>query len=47
MKPVDILLLAAILGVVAACIFFIYRSKKKGKKCIGCPHGDSCQGNCK
>ena len=47
MKAVDILLVAVILCTVAFCIFCIYRSKKKGKKCIGCPHSQSCQGHCK
>ena len=35
-----------IVGIVAFCIFCIVRSKKKGKKCIGCPHGESCGGHC-
>ena len=46
MKPVDILLIAIILGTVAFCIFCIYRSKKKGQKCIGCPHSKTCGGHC-
>lgn len=34
-----ILILAVILGVSA---YYIYRSKKNGNKCIGCPYGSSC-----
>jgi len=46
MKPVDLLLLAMIAVIVASAGWFVYRSKKSGKKCIGCPNGGSCSGNC-
>ncbi len=36
-------LLLAILG---AAIWYIVRSKKKGKKCIGCPYSDQCSSKC-
>ncbi len=35
--------LAAILG---GAVWYIIRAKKKGQKCIGCPDGGSCSGNC-
>lgn len=38
-----ILILAAILGGAA---WYIYRAKKSGKKCIGCPDSGSCGGGC-
>ena len=38
-----ILLLALILG---AAALYIYRAKKKGHKCIGCPHSSTCSGSC-
>ncbi len=44
MKPVDILILVIIAVIAAAAGWFIYRSKKSGKKCIGCPNGGSCTG---
>ena len=25
---------------------YVYREKKKGRKCIGCPHAGSCGGGC-
>ena len=34
-----ILIIAVIVGGAA---FYIYKQKKKGRKCIGCPYGDSC-----
>ena len=38
-----ILLLAVILGGAA---FYIVRAKKRGQKCVGCPHSGSCGKNC-
>ena len=41
-----ILILALILG---GAIFYIYKAKKRGDKCIGCPYAKECaeKGNCK
>ena len=38
-----ILLLSVILGGAA---FYIVRAKKRGQKCVGCPHSGSCGKNC-
>ena len=47
MNPVDLILIAVILGITAAAVWFIYRSKKSGKKCIGCPDSCACSShNC-
>ncbi len=35
--------LAVLLGLV---VFYIYKAKKSGQKCIGCPHSKTCSGNC-
>lgn len=42
----DIIIIAIILLIVSFAVFYIYKEKKKGNKCIGCPHGNSCNGNC-
>lgn len=34
-----IIVLAVIVGLAAG---YVYREKKKGRKCIGCPDGGSC-----
>ena len=26
---------------------YIYKAKKKGQKCIGCPYSKNCKGKCK
>ena len=42
----DIIILA-IVGLIVGCAAgYIYKAKKKGNKCIGCPDGSSCGGNC-
>ena len=38
-----ILVLAAMIG---GAGLYIYKAKKKGVKCIGCPSGKSCSGKC-
>ncbi len=40
---VILLLLAAILGGAA---WYVYRAKKRGAACIGCPDAGSCKGSC-
>ena len=42
MNPIDILVILAVALIVGGAAFYIVRAKKKGKKCIGCPHCDSC-----
>ena len=38
-----VVVLALILGLAAR---YVYKAKKSGRKCIGCPSGGSCSGNC-
>ena len=41
----DNLVIALILLVIiSASVRYVYKAKKSGKKCIGCP--DGCSGNC-
>ena len=43
---VDILIVAVILAILGGAAFYIYKAKKSGAKCIGCPHAKTCRGNC-
>ena len=44
---IDYIVLAVILVILALPALFIYRSKKKGKRCIGCPNTCACStANC-
>lgn len=44
MRPVDYIVIAIILAIVGAASYYIYRAKRSGRKCIGCPGGASCKG---
>ena len=39
MKLIDIALLGILAVILGLTVLFLYRSKKSGKKCIGCPDG--------
>lgn len=40
-----VIILILILCVGGAC-HYIYKNRKKGVKCIGCPYAQSCSGGC-
>ena len=42
----DIVLIIVLVLVLAIAVGYIIRAKKKGVKCIGCPSGSKCSGNC-
>lgn len=46
MNLADFVILAVILLIVGGAGFYVYRAKKSGKKCIGCPSSESCSGQC-
>lgn len=46
MKLIDYIIIAVVAAVIGLVIFYIYKAKKKGVKCIGCPDGAKCSGNC-
>ena len=42
----DLIVVLALLLILGGAALYIYRAKKAGQKCIGCPHAKSCSGNC-
>lgn len=48
MGPKDYIIIAVILVIIGLAVWYIYRAKRKGKKCIGCPYSCSCgsKNNC-
>lgn len=42
----DIIIVAILVLILGGAAWAIWRSKKSGKKCIGCPDSGSCSGNC-
>ena len=35
-----------LLAIVFLAVGYIVRAKKRGQKCIGCPHSKECSGRC-
>ena len=46
MNPIDYAIIAVIALILGAAAWYIYKSKKNGKKCIGCPDSGACSGSC-
>ena len=42
----NVIIIAVVLLIVGLAALYIYKAKKKGRKCIGCPCGGSCSGQC-
>jgi len=42
----DIVVVAILALVIGLASFYVYKAKKSGKKCIGCPSSSSCSGAC-
>ncbi len=42
---IDIIILGIILTAVGFASFYIYKAKKNGKSCIGCPYSRECGKN--
>ena len=38
----DLIVILILVVVIFLAVTYIYKSKKKGKKCIGCPYACSC-----
>ena len=36
---IDFIVVAVLVVIVAAAALYVYKAKKSGKKCIGCPDG--------
>ena len=43
---INIILVAVLVVIVGLAALYIYKSKKAGAVCIGCPYAKGCGGNC-
>ncbi|MBQ3550264.1 MAG: FeoB-associated Cys-rich membrane protein [Clostridia bacterium] len=43
---VNFIIIAIVVLIVAGIGFYLYRAKKRGDHCIGCPYGKQCSKNC-
>ena len=41
-----VVLIAVIALILGGAGFYIFKAKKSGKKCIGCPDSGNCSGHC-
>ena len=42
----DIIAIVVSAAIIGLALFYIYRAKKRGKGCIGCPDSATCGGKC-
>lgn len=42
----NIIIIAIVSAIVIGIIIYLYREKKKGVTCIGCPYAKKCGGKC-
>lgn len=42
----NIIIILVVLAIVGSASLYIYKAKKSGQKCIGCPASKSCSGSC-
>lgn len=42
---INIILVLILSVIIGGSAFYIYRAKKAGKKCIGCPYAKDCDAN--
>ena len=40
------ILIAVLVLIIGGAALYIYKAKKSGRKCIGCPDSGTCSGNC-
>ena len=42
MKTVDFIIIAIVVCLIAAVGMYLYRAKKRGQACVGCPYSKQC-----
>ena len=42
----NIVIILIVLTVVSGIVVYLYKAKKSGQTCIGCPYAKQCGGNC-
>ena len=42
----NVIIVLIIISIAAAIIYYLYKAKKRGQTCIGCPHAKECGGKC-
>ena len=42
----NLIIIVVVAAIIGFASLYIYKEKKRGVKCIGCPNGCSCSGSC-
>ncbi len=42
----NIILVIILLFIAGSALLYLYRAKKRGEHCIGCPYSKQCKGKC-
>lgn len=42
----DIVVILVVVLILGSAAGYVYKAKKKGRRCIGCPNGGNCSDNC-
>ena len=45
MNGTDVIVIVIVAVIIILAGLYVYRAKKSGRKCIGCPDGSSCSSN--
>ncbi len=43
---INFIIVAIIVGIASGIVWYLWKAKKRGEKCIGCPCSRQCKGNC-
>ncbi len=42
----NIIVIVIVVCIIGSIVCYLYRAKKRGETCIGCPYSKQCGGNC-
>lgn len=42
----NIIIVLILVGIAGGIVWYLYRAKKRGQTCIGCPYCKQCSGKC-
>ncbi|MBQ9994313.1 MAG: FeoB-associated Cys-rich membrane protein [Clostridia bacterium] len=42
----NFIIIAIVACIVGGIVYYLYRAKKRGQTCIGCPYAKQCSGKC-
>ncbi len=42
----NLIIILILLCIIGGIIFYLYKAKKRGETCIGCPYAKQCGGKC-